>query len=78
MGWWRVKRVAVRISGQISEDWSDWFEGLTMEYPVEGETLVSGYLPDSSAVHGLLDRMWSLGMDLLSVRVETEIKPKGV
>ncbi|MBI1256432.1 MAG: hypothetical protein GC204_03075 [Chloroflexi bacterium] len=58
--------VEVRIEGNLKRDWSDWFEALTISYPSDKETLLSGELPDQSALLGLLNRIHSLNLKLLS------------
>jgi len=58
----------VRIRGSLDEQWSDWFGGLQIEPQPHGETLLTGQLADQAALHGLLDRVFDLGLVLLSVR----------
>ena len=60
----------IRVPGAVNERWSDWYEGMTIS--------VSGYdegLPittitvtvDQAALQGLLRRLYSLGVPLISV-----------
>ena len=58
--------VEVRVKGNLKPDWSDWFEALTISSPSDGETLLSGELPDQAALLGLLNRIHSLNLKLLS------------
>ena len=58
--------VEVRIRGNLKQDWSDWFEALSISSPLDGETLLSGELPDQSALLGLLNRIHGLNLRLLS------------
>ena len=63
----------IRIKGQLGDQWSDWFEGLTITLEEDGNTLLSGPVLDQSALHGLLKRVRDLGMPLISVnRIEPE------
>ena len=61
----------IRIKGHLGQQWTDWFEGLTITLEENGETLLTGPMVDQSALHGLLKKVHNLGMPLLSVnRVE--------
>jgi len=63
----------IRIRGQLGNQWSDWFEGLTITLEEDGNTLLSGPVVDQSALHGLLKRVRDLGIPLISVnRIEPE------
>jgi hypothetical protein len=64
--WTNLMYVEVRIEGNVKRDWSDWFGALTISNPSDGETLLSGELPDQSALLGLLNRIHSLNLKLLS------------
>jgi hypothetical protein len=57
----------IRIKGHLDQGWSDWFEGLTIAFDDNGDTLVSGPVVDQAALHGLLRKVRDLGMPLLSV-----------
>jgi hypothetical protein len=57
----------IRIKGHLDESWADWFDGLTIRHEASGETLLIGSLPDQSALHGVLNRLRDLGVQLISV-----------
>jgi hypothetical protein len=57
----------IRIKGQLDKSWSDWFGGLTICHEANGETLLTGSLPDQAALHGVLNRLRDLGTQLISV-----------
>jgi hypothetical protein len=60
-----------RIKGHLGQEWTDWFEGLTITLEENGETLLTGPVTDQAALYGLLKKVRDLGMPLLSVnRVE--------
>jgi hypothetical protein len=60
--------VEIRIKGRVSEAvLSGAFEGLSHSVqPVE--TVLTGAVPDQAALHGLLERIQSLGLELVEVR----------
>jgi hypothetical protein len=57
----------IKIKGQIDAAWSDWFENMQINLLQEGDTLLSGSLVDQSMLHGLLERIRDLNLELLSV-----------
>lgn len=58
----------IRIRGQLTDDWSDWFVGLQITPLASGETLLAGQL-DQAALHGVLARIRDLNLILLAVGV---------
>ena len=63
----------IRIKGQLGDQWSDWFDGLSISQVEDGNTLLTGPVVDQAALHGLLKKVRDLGMPLLSVnRVESD------
>ncbi len=60
-------KAEIRVKGQIDQDWSDWFEGLTITHTDQGETILVGELVDQSALYGLLAKLRDLGLPLVSV-----------
>jgi hypothetical protein len=63
------------VQGHLDPSWQDRFEGLCIEQQEAGTTLLSGYLPDQAALHGLLLQIVRLGLVLLSL--ETSAAPGG-
>ena len=55
------------IEGHLSGSWSDWFEGLTIRNEPGGETVLSGSFVDQSALFGMLTKIHSLNLTLISV-----------
>lgn len=57
----------IRVEGNITERWSDWFEGLTICNDPNGETTLSGRLCDQAALFGVLNKIQALNLTLISV-----------
>jgi hypothetical protein len=61
----------IRVAGKLKQSWSDWFNGMTIEFGIEdGEipvTTLTGPLLDQSALHGVLGKIRNLGLELLLV-----------
>lgn len=62
-----MQPIEIRIKGQIDRDWSDWLGSLAIIYTARDETVISGVVRDQAAIYGLLHRLSSLGLQLLSV-----------
>lgn len=66
--------IEIRIKGRIDERWSEWFHGVTITHVEPDETVLTGSVPDQSALYGLLAKLRDLGLPLLSVQSEqTEV-----
>jgi hypothetical protein len=57
----------IRVEGCLSDRWADWFEGLTIQAGPNGETMLSGPLPDQAALFGMLTKIHALNLILISV-----------
>lgn len=57
----------IRMKGQLSCLWADWFKGLTITLDDQGNTLLTGPVVDQAALFGLLKKVRDLGIPLLSV-----------
>jgi hypothetical protein len=64
MGTRTVYRIVVR--GELSERYAVAFEGMEMEVK-SGRTILTGEIIDQPHLHGILDRIGSLGLILISV-----------
>jgi hypothetical protein len=78
----RAVTYQIKVPGQISESWSDWVGGMTITIESEGDglpvTVLTGTL-DQAALLGLLRRLYSVGLPLISVIcVEYGSKGEGV
>jgi hypothetical protein len=57
----------IRLKGHLSDQWTEWFEGLTITLEKDGNTILTGPVIDQAALHGLLKKVRDLGIPLLSV-----------
>ena len=57
----------IRIKGRLSDTLSESFEDFTASVR-PAETVMRGELSDQSELYGLLDRIQSLGLELIEVR----------
>ena len=63
----------LKVKGTIPLDWSSWFEGFSISPQPGDETLLTGRIMDQAALHGVLTRIATLGIPLLSLtRLEGE------
>ena len=62
----RGKVYQIKVKGRLSNQWIDWFEGMTITSE-GGITTITGPVTDQAALHGLLIRVRDLGLPLLSV-----------
>jgi hypothetical protein len=57
----------IQVEGCLAGRWSEWFEGLHIEASPSGETLLSGEIVDQAALFGVLNKIYSLNLNLISV-----------
>lgn len=57
----------IHVKGHLNKNWSDWLEGLDMELLDNGEMILFGYIGDQAALMGILNKLYSLNLNLLSV-----------
>jgi hypothetical protein len=57
----------IRIQGHLGQDWTGWFEGLTITLEDNGETVLTGPVMDQAALFGVLRKVRDIGLPLLSV-----------
>ena len=57
----------IRIEGCLDGVWSDWFDGMAIQHEPSGETSITGPVRDQAALIGLINRIYDLGLVLISV-----------
>jgi hypothetical protein len=57
----------IRVEGRLTDFWSAWFEELEIRNESNGETTLSGPLPDQAALIGVLTKLQALNLTLISV-----------
>ncbi len=55
------------IHGHLTPQWADVFEGMEITCLPDGNTCISGSLPDQSALYGLLIGLRDFGLTLISI-----------
>ena len=60
-------RYEITVRGRLSPTLLAAFDGLTAT-PVAADTVIGGEIVDQSALYGVLERIESLGLELLAVR----------
>jgi len=64
----------IRVEGRFDRRQADWFEGFDIQPVGEGETVLTGSLPDQAALHGLFKKLSDLGVSLISVNPTDEVR----
>jgi hypothetical protein len=62
----------IHVKGHINSKWSDWFGEMQVREDASGETILSGKLLDMAAVYGVISRLGSLVIPLVSVKCTEE------
>ena len=59
-------RYRIVVAGELSRRFATAFDGMTVQC-AGGQTAITGVVVDQSQLHGLLDRVGDLGLELVSV-----------
>jgi hypothetical protein len=69
----RPARYEIKVPGRLEEHWSEWLEGMTIEVESKDQgptiTTLIGEVPDQAALQGLINRLYSMGLSLISVNL---------
>ena len=60
-------QVEIRLKGHIDRDWANRLFSLQITHNADGNTVLSGLLRDQAELQGILSRLASLGIELISV-----------
>lgn len=60
-------RYHIILAGHLDLSWGDWFDTTALTHLPDGSTRLIIELPDQSALFGLLLRLHSLGLELVSL-----------
>ena len=63
-----MKKYRIILKGHIEPGWSTWFGDVSIHYDKSDNSVVTGFLPDQSALHGMLEKIRDLNLTLLSVQ----------
>jgi hypothetical protein len=58
---------AIRVRGRLDQRRAAWFDNMSIQHVANGDTILSGPLPDQAALHGVLARVRDLGLNLVAV-----------
>jgi hypothetical protein len=71
------RRYQIVVAGELSSRFAPAFDGMTVRC-AGGRTAITGMVVDQSHLHGLLDRIGELGLELVSVNaIGDEDQPAG-
>ncbi|RPI30090.1 MAG: hypothetical protein EHM70_14725 [Chloroflexota bacterium] len=68
----------IHVEGYLSDQWSDWFEGLAIQHDPNDETILIGSLSDQAALYGVLNKIHALNLTLISVLRSPTVTMDGV
>ena len=59
------------VDGDLHESWSDWLGKVDLARKVQGldscHTILLSEVPDQAALRGLLNRIWDLNLEIISL-----------
>jgi hypothetical protein len=68
----------IRIRSHLDERWMAWFEEMSIQHEANGETILTGFILDQSALFGTLMKLRDLGLSLVAVEPLDEQPAKKV
>jgi hypothetical protein len=66
----------IRLKGSLSLRWAHRLEGMEITHLPNGDTLLTGALPDQAALYSVLTQLRNIGIPLLEVRQCNEGEPE--
>ena len=68
-------RYQIRVQGHLGDQWSAWFDGLTVTNLAGGDAVLEGDLVDQPALYGVLAKVSNLGLPLLALtRIDSGVE----
>jgi hypothetical protein len=67
-----VPHYEIRVDGHLGSRWATWFDGMALTNEDGGTTVISGPVVDQAALHGVLQKLRDLGINLRSL---TQLEP---
>ncbi len=69
--------VEIIVKEVVDKNWSKQFYGMELLQSEDEGTMIAGYLPDKSALHGVLESIRDLNLTLVSVSsIDQKMKEK--
>lgn len=71
-----TNRYRIVVSGDLHESWSDWLGNVDFDRRAGGfescHTILLSDVPDQAALRGLLNRIWDLNLELISLNKQNQ------
>lgn len=61
------KLYEIHIKNHLDDRWTEWFQAEKIQHLENGITSIVIRVPDQPALHGLLDKICDLNIDLISI-----------
>jgi hypothetical protein len=71
-----MQRAEVRIDGHLDPKWAEWFDGYTITYTDDGQTVLMGDVSDQASFYGLIAKLRDVGANLDSVSISAPHKQR--
>lgn len=63
----RPVQYEIVLNGHLTDRWTAWFDGFAITREADGTTVLRGAVVDQAALHGLLQRLRDIGIELVSL-----------
>ena len=64
----------IKVRGHLDKSWSEWLGGMEIELANEGEMILTGNIGDQAALMGILNKLYSLNLTIVSLRKTNQRK----
>jgi hypothetical protein len=64
-------KTKIKIQGHLDKKWEDWFDGMRIIYDGDN-TILSGIIKDEAFMHGILNKIRDLNLNLISINPSEE------